>query len=223
MHKYNGFAGDGNQDVAPTQNIEGIRINSDIEELTADFAVHKNTEIYNLNRPLLNYADLVAEIETHPRRAGISTDPFNYNLDDIGGIGGSGENGDIMNRGNTILNTESHLMTSASLLKSPNKFDELLYNTFLNASVINGEISKCDEYVKKAQYRLNLVFFLNVVCIPFTIPIVLIYFIIKYGERMYSNAGFLFERVVNIRTRKCAIIMNCPIYIRTEFYVFSEI
>lgn len=94
---------------------------------------------------------------------------------------------------------ESDQYTSESIIKSPTPFDDVLYHTFYNNS-INYCISS-QEYINKVKYRINLVLFLNIVCLPFVIPFVLVYFIIKYGEHMYSNSSLLFERQLSIITQ----------------------
>lgn len=94
---------------------------------------------------------------------------------------------------------ESDQYTTESIIKSPTPFDDVLYHTFYNKSVT--QCISSNEYINKVKYRTNLVLFLNIVCLPFIIPFVLVYFIIKYGEHMYSNSSLLFERQLSIITQ----------------------
>uniref|UniRef100_A0A6C0HLL8 Autophagy-related protein 9 n=1 Tax=viral metagenome TaxID=1070528 RepID=A0A6C0HLL8_9ZZZZ len=179
----------------PHTNID-IHLNSHIEHITDGIHPITNTDIYNLNQPLLHGE--MNDLEIDATRKNCKANPFNYNLGDIQGGSGTASGSST----GVISNTHqaNDMFTSGSILKTPNNFDELLFNTFLNQSVINGEISQCTEYIMNVRYRINLVMFINIICLPFTIPIVLIYFIIKYGEKIYSNTGIVFERVINIRT-----------------------
>jgi len=100
---------------------------------------------------------------------------------------------------NIHINSESKYVSN-SLLRE-NKFDNALYNTFLNQSVCNIETVQFNEYIKKVNYRINLTLAINIIAMPFTILILFVYLIIKYGEKMYINPAFLFQRQINIKTR----------------------
>ena len=76
-----------------------------------------------------------------------------------------------------------------------------MYNTFINQSVCNTEIAQFTEYIKTVNYRINLALAINIIAMPFTILILLVYLIIKYGEKMYINPSILFQRQINIKTR----------------------
>jgi hypothetical protein len=95
---------------------------------------------------------------------------------------------------------ENDKYVTNSLIKE-NKFDNVLYNTFINQSVCNTEIAQFTEYIKTVNYRINLALAINIIAMPFTILILLVYLIIKYGEKMYINPSILFQRQINIKTR----------------------
>ena len=99
------------------------------------------------------------------------------------------------------ININIHSKYVSNSLIKENKFDNILYNTFLNQSVCNVEIAQFNEYIKKVHYRINLALAINIIAMPFTILILFVYLIIKYGEKMYINPGFLFQRQINIKTR----------------------
>ena len=183
MRKIDVARGNELENVDNVKSTNEIPINSNIEEIVDGILPFTNAEIYNLNQPLIDYRDTINEIENGTDFYGKIT----YNLEEI-----------KVDSENSVGSKDVY--TTQSLIKSPTKFDEFLFNTFINQSIVNGEITQCNEYVAKVIYRINLVLFLNVVCLPFIIPIVLIYFIIKYGEKMYSNSSILFERVINIKT-----------------------
>lgn len=100
---------------------------------------------------------------------------------------------------NININIKSKYVSN-SLIKE-NKFDNALYNTFLNQSVCNIETIQFNEYIKRVNYRINLTLAINIIAMPFTILILFVYLIIKYGEKMYINPAFLFQRQINIKTR----------------------
>jgi hypothetical protein len=104
-------------------------------------------------------------------------------------------------------------------------FDNVLYNTLTenirsgddnnDSNVENGRTTRASggasidysimdstiEYVDKVHYRIQLVFWINLLCIPFTVIILGLYVIIKYGEQIYRNPGLLFQRQINIATK----------------------
>lgn len=84
-------------------------------------------------------------------------------------------------------------------------FDSVLYNTMthipdagMNDSIM---IDNVHEYIARVRYRLTLVFWLNILAMPFTIIILGLYVFIKYGEKLYGNPGILFHRQLDIVTR----------------------
>jgi len=106
------------------------------------------------------------------------------------------------------INVSTNPLITESDLPSPiTQFDSVLYNTLtenirgdgveIDCSMINN----INEYISKAHYRINLVFWINLICIPFTVIILGLYLIIKYGEQIYRNPGILFQRQINITTK----------------------
>lgn len=56
-------------------------------------------------------------------------------------------------------------------------------------------------YNKKVLARLRLIFVINLVSLPFTIFIVLIYNLMNYGETLYNNPEFLIRRIWSIKSK----------------------
>jgi len=113
-------------------------------------------------------------------------------------------------RGIISVEGSTHPFISESELPSPiTDFDNVLYNTLTeNIHIRNddGEIeysmmNNTNEYINKVSYRINLVFWINLICIPFTVIILGLYLIIKYGEQIYRHPGILFKRQINITTK----------------------
>ena len=99
---------------------------------------------------------------------------------------------------------------SESALPSPiTDFDNVLYNTLtenIRDNISNNDepssiINRAKEYIDKVHYRIHLVFWINLICIPFTVIILGLYLIIKYGEQLYRNPGILFQRQININSK----------------------
>jgi len=133
---------------------------------------------------------------------------YNYNLNDISISSGSGSNIPPQISETSLQNTY-HIplnLTSrdnnyvANSLYNQNNFDNALFNTFMNQSIINGDISELSEYIKKVHYRINLAMIINIIAMPFIIIILLVYLMIKYGEKMYVNPMIMFKRKINKRT-----------------------
>lgn len=101
----------------------------------------------------------------------------------------------------------SNPLISDSNLPSPiTHFDNILFNTLTENFRENREneysiMNDVNEYINKVHYRINLVFWINLVCIPFTVIILGLYLIIKYGEEIYRNPSTLFQRQINIETK----------------------
>jgi hypothetical protein len=148
---------------------------------------------------------------------------YNYNLNDMSISSGSGSNippqiseTSLQNTIPTLAHALAH--TPANIYHIPlnlasrddnyvvnslynqNNFDNALFNTFMNQSVINGDISELSEYIKKVHYRINLAMIINIIAMPFIIIILLVYLMIKYGEKMYVNPMIMFKRKINKRT-----------------------
>jgi hypothetical protein len=98
---------------------------------------------------------------------------------------------------------------SESELPSPiTNFDNVLYNTLTEninndreINMENSTMNNTSEYINKVHYRINLVFWINLICIPFTVIILGLYLIIKYGEQIYRNPGILFQRQIDIKNK----------------------
>jgi hypothetical protein len=111
-------------------------------------------------------------------------------------------------RGVISIEGSSNPFISESELPSPiTHFDNVLYNT-LTENIRNdgvemeySMINNTNEYINKVHYRINLVFWINLICIPFTVIILGLYLIIKYGEQIYRHPGILFQRQINIITK----------------------
>jgi len=111
-------------------------------------------------------------------------------------------------RGLISIEGSTNPFISESELPSPlTHFDNVLYNTLTeNIRHDNGEMeysimNNSNEYINKVHYRINLVFWVNLICIPFTVIILGLYLIIKYGEQIYRHPGILFQRQININTK----------------------
>jgi len=168
---------------------------------------YNNKDIYKkYKEPLL--ANTINEIE-HPYATN------NYNLENISLSSASSPSASSpsassptstpnnSNNGSIAikLNLKENDKYVANSLMKDNKFDDVLYNTFINQSVCNTEIAQFTEYIKTVNYRINLALAINIIAMPFTILILLVYLIIKYGEKMYINPSILFQRQINIKTR----------------------
>jgi hypothetical protein len=99
-------------------------------------------------------------------------------------------------------------LISDSDLPSPiTDFDNVLYNTLTenirqdNIGIDYSMMNNINEYINKVHYRIHLVFWINLICIPFTVIIIGLYLIIKYGEQIYRHPGILFQRQINIITK----------------------
>ena len=133
---------------------------------------------------------------------------YNYNLNDMSISSGSGSNSPPQISETSLQNTYHISLNLASRdnnyiansLYNQNNFDNALFNTFLNQSVINGDISELSEYIQKVHYRINLAMIINIIAMPFIIIILLVYLMIKYGEKMYVNPMIMFKRKINKRT-----------------------
>jgi hypothetical protein len=183
--------------------------NLDNKKIYKNYMPNNNTTGYQYDEPLLptsniqnitntphNISDIINNIE-HPH--------FDYNLENISLSSTPSQETSLLSPNPTSVNihipsTTHHRYITNSIIKE-NKFDDALYNTFLNQSVCNNEITQYTEYIRKVHYRINLVLAINIIAMPFTILILLVYLIIKYGEKMYINPSILFNRQLNIKTR----------------------
>ena len=69
---------------------------------------------------------------------------------------------------------------------------------FINSLVTSDyKITKetLNSYYDKIKTRLLIVFLINLVTLPFSLYVILIYNIINYGENIYNNPSFLFNRI----------------------------
>jgi hypothetical protein len=151
-----------------------------------------NTNNNNITN-LTNITNIINDIE-HPK--------IEYNLDNISLSSTPSQETSLLSPTPTsriTSRTTSRYITNSII--NENKFDDALYNTFLNQSVNNTEITKYTEYIRKVRYRITLAFAINLIAMPFTIIILLMYLIIKYGEKMYINPSILFQRQLNIKSR----------------------
>jgi hypothetical protein len=109
------------------------------------------------------------------------------------------------------VNLESQILNQETLQSAHRssiaQFDSVLYNTLTANDMLHGGGESMDantnitEYINKVCYRINLVFWVNLISIPFTVIILGLYLIIKYGEQIYRNPGMLFQRRINISTK----------------------
>ena len=92
------------------------------------------------------------------------------------------------------------------------RFDSVLYNTLtenmrgdgtesLDNVSDNGMVNSVIDYINRVHYRIQLVFWINLISIPFTVIILGLYLIIKYGEQIYRNPGVLFQRQIDVKTK----------------------
>jgi hypothetical protein len=162
-----------NSSRASLNGNRNIDINLNDTDTLENIHRYDNKGIYKLyNEPLLNKE--IEDIERNVESINVSTNP---------------------------------LITESDLPSPITQFDSVLYNTLtenirgdgveIDCSMINN----INEYISKAHYRINLVFWINLICIPFTVIILGLYLIIKYGEQIYRNPGILFQRQINITTK----------------------
>jgi len=184
--------------------------NLDNKKIYKNYMPNNNTIGYQYNEPLLptdnihnihnihnipnNSSDIINDIE-HPH--------FDYNIENISLSSTPSQETSLLSPNPTLINiplTKPSRYITNSIIKE-NKFDDALYNTFINQSVCNTEITQYTDYIRKVHYRINLALTINIIAMPFTILILLAYLIIKYGEKMYINPSILFQRQLNIKTR----------------------
>lgn len=110
----------------------------------------------------------------------------------------------------SIEGSNNPLISSNDLPSPITNFDNVLYNTLtenvreegnVDSHLENSMINNTVEYINKVHYRIHLVFWINLICIPFTVIILGLYLIIKYGEQIYRNPGILFQRQIDIKTK----------------------
>jgi len=205
---YNQNLDETNEDII----LEDIH-NLDNKKIYKNYMPNNNTTGYKYDEPLLpihhtdntdntnnnnitnltNITNIINDIE-HPK--------IEYNLDNISLSSTPSQETSLLSPTPTsriTSRTTSRYITNSII--NENKFDDALYNTFLNQSVNNTEITKYTEYIRKVRYRITLAFAINLIAMPFTIIILLMYLIIKYGEKMYINPSILFQRQLNIKSR----------------------
>jgi hypothetical protein len=205
---YNQNLDETNEDII----LEDIH-NLDNKKIYKNYMPNNNTTGYKYDEPLLpihhtdntdntnnnnitnltNITNIINDIE-HPK--------IEYNLDNISLSSTPSQETSLLSPTPTsriTSRTTSRYITNSII--NENKFDDALYNTFLNQSVNNTEITQYTEYIRKVRYRITLAFAINLIAMPFTIIILLMYLIIKYGEKMYINPSILFQRQLNIKSR----------------------
>ncbi len=205
---YNQNLDETNEDII----LEDIH-NLDNKKIYKNYMPNNNTTGYKYDEPLLpihhtdntdntnnnnitnltNITNIINDIE-HPK--------IEYNLDNISLSSTPSQETSLLSPTPTsriTSRTTSRYITNSII--NENKFDDALYNTFLNQSVNNTEITKYTEYIRKVRYRITLAFAINLIAMPFTIIILIMYLIIKYGEKMYINPSILFQRQLNIKSR----------------------
>ena len=70
---------------------------------------------------------------------------------------------------------------------------------FDNEYMIDSNNIDRDKLIKKAQLRCSIIFFINVISLPFTLYIIIIYLVIKYGEQFYNNPETSMLKYWNIK------------------------
>jgi hypothetical protein len=176
--------------------------NLDNKKIYKNYMPHNNIKRNEYHEPLLarqSNEEIINNIE-HPQ--------INYNLNNISLSStpsyetkqDSTQETSLLEHLPISINKNSYIYTNNSLIKE-NKFDDALCNTFLNQSVSYAEITQYNEYIRKVHYRINLALLINIISMPFTILILLVYLIIKYGEKMYINPSILFQRQLSIKVR----------------------
>lgn len=162
-------------------------------ETVDDIQYYNNKDLYNLYKQPLLSVQSVQSINS-------LTQSETNEIEDI-------ERNIITAKGNT------NPFISETELPSPiTHFDNVLYNTLTenirgdvgsdsNAEINYSIMDSTAEYIDKVHYRIQLVFWINLLCIPFTVIILGLYLIIKYGEQIYRNPGLLFQRQINIATK----------------------
>jgi autophagy-related protein 9 len=110
---------------------------------------------------------------------------------------------------NSMLNETKITSINESLLNSSLRSSLNNGNTYINTSLNKTSNAKLNLnyqnlysiYLKKVNSRLKLVFFINIVSMPFAIVILGIYLILKYGEKFYHNPKLIYQRQLNIKSR----------------------
>jgi hypothetical protein len=108
-----------------------------------------------------------------------------------------------------MLNETKITSINESLLNSSLRSSINYGNTYVNTSLNKTSNTKLNLnyqnlysiYLKKVNSRLKLVFFINIVSMPFAIVILGIYLILKYGEKFYHNPKLIYQRQLNIKSK----------------------
>lgn len=110
---------------------------------------------------------------------------------------------------NSILNETKVTSINESLLNSSLRSSINYGNTYVNTTLNKTSNTKLNLnyqnlysiYLKKVNSRLKLVFFINIVSMPFAIVILGIYLVLKYGEKFYHNPKLIYQRQLNIKSK----------------------
>lgn len=156
-----------------------------------------------LNQPLLSVNDSpnITTNTTHTTHT--STNQLNYSLDNVSIYSNTPPdslNNSTHSQNSSSSNNNNYNNNNYNAIKYNRRIDNYLYNSII-PSRYNQEIRNYDEYLEKVKYRINLVLGINIIALPFTLVILVVYLIIKYGEKIYSNPSLLYERQINIKTR----------------------
>lgn len=212
-------------DTLDTTNINIYTVNNKINQQSNIIIALLRSNLISLNKlskflewnfifciidPMLNIIKTPDNISQTNIQSKKTTD-IDYILDDINTLNNkkiyknynTNETAILMNKP-INLNTLDHLdhpdnniHDTAINIHDTDKFNDILYNTFITHS----EIPEYTEYINKVNFRINLAIFINLIAMPFTILILLVYMIIKYGEKMYINPSILFQKQLDIKVK----------------------
>ena len=106
---------------------------------------------------------------------------------------------------NSMINETRITSINESLMESSLRSSINFGNTNLSKT-INNKLNVNYQnlysiYLKKVNSRLKLVFFINIISMPFAIIILGIYLILKYGEKFYHNPKLIYQRQLNIKSK----------------------
>jgi len=178
--------------ISSSRNVNYNLIESDTIE---DIQYYNNKRIYKLyEKPLLSRE--IDDLETNIISVEESTNPL---------ISESELSSPIPHFDNVLYNTllpntpvlGNTLLTNTPVLSTENICGDNHDNREIDYSIMNNT----NEYINKVHYRIHLVFWINLICIPFTVIILGLYLIIKYGEQIYRHPGILFQRQIDITTK----------------------
>lgn len=193
--------------IAPRANpIQSPRTDATLSDTLDDITNFDNVDIYQrYNQPLLTQVE-IEEIKSYDY-------PTLYPIQISHSKGRDYLDAILLDTSSSLDNS---LITSTDRSPQPTIFDSVLYNTLStpaltsqsNDTIHNNHNPNMPldnipikEYLARVRYRLVLVFWLNILAMPFTIIILGLYAFIRYGEKIYGNPGLLFQRQLDITTR----------------------